>query len=297
MEIEKIGKLPTDKDLEVYLKQGIIPVRFCYPGEGGNKWHKLRRHKSFKISKREFTAFADGLRRIKAIIGDAPINLIHLGPGDGVEIPYVFEQFKPNNNRKYAGVDISEQMINNTVSLNEGCFSNLNALWYLTDIEAEGNLELVCEDVRRQGASRNLLLLTNQGALLSNPTILQNLCKSMSYQDYLFIAVEGDDKRKRKEICSTYDLLLVRNLLSVGLRRAGYNRSGGGFRTVFNEEKSQAEVYFSPKGEKDILCLTSYKPKEHEFRERIKQAGLTVRFMRFYERAHAFAVLCAKERG
>ena len=154
MEIKQIGRVLTDEDLKSYLDQRIIPVRFCYPEEGGNKWHELRQDESYRLGGRELRAFREGLTNIEDIIGKQPINLIHLGPGDGIEIPILFDKFKPNGNGKYAAVDISEQMIYHTARLNESFFSGLNPLWYLTDIEGKDNLELVCEDVKKRGAGK-----------------------------------------------------------------------------------------------------------------------------------------------
>lgn len=295
MEIKKIGKIPTEKDLQEYLQQRIIPVRFCYPGKGGNKWHKLRCNDEYKLGERELTAFNGSLSEIKKIIENKPINLVHLGPGDGVEIPYLFETFKPNGNGRYAGVDISKQMIQNTFQLNKSYFSNIKPLWYLTNIETKENLELICKDVKNEGTERNLILLTNQGVLFSNSETLENVFDSMQKQDYLFITIEGDDANKRDEICATYNLPEVKDLLSIGLKRAEYNPNKGKFKTIFNEEKSRVEVYFKPKYEKEILCLTSYKPKEDEFRNKLNESGFDIEFLKFYKEAHTFAVLCKKK--
>ena len=119
MEIQRIGRIPTDEDLRSYLDKRIIPVRFCYPEEGGNRWHELRQDESYSLGGRELRAFREGLTNIEDIIGKQPINLVHLGPGDGIEIPILFDKFKPNGSGRYAGVDISEQMIYNTARLNE----------------------------------------------------------------------------------------------------------------------------------------------------------------------------------
>lgn len=294
MEIQRIGRIPTNEDLRLYLDERIIPVRFCYPEEGGNKWHKLRQDEAYSLGERELRAFREGLTSIEDILRKQPINLVHLGPGDGIEIPILFDRFKPNCNGKYAGVDISEQMIYNTARLNDPHFSGANPLWYLTDIETKGNLESVCEDIKKKGVNRNLILLTNQGVLFSNPETLQNVYASMRERDYLFITIEGDDPKRRDEILTTYDLREVRDLLSEGLKRAGYISEDGNFRATFNEVESRVEVYFKPENEQDILCLTSYKPKEDEFKQRLSNSGFDIQFFRFYEDVHTFAVLCSK---
>lgn len=296
MKFKKVGKIPSNEDLKKYLQKRSIPIKFCYPQEGGDRWHKLRSNNKYDLGARELTAFKGSLPDIKKDIGEQPVNLVHLGPGDGIEIPILFETFMLKDSGIYAGVDISEQMIYNTVSLNNSYFTNVNQLWYIADIEAESNLELICKDVKKNGTDRNLILLTNQGVLLSNPKTLENLYDSMQEQDYLFITIEGDDKDKRGEICSTYDLPEVRSLLSVGLQRAGYKPDKGRFRTIFNKEKSRVEVYFKPEGEPEISCLISYKPKEDDFIRLLEESGFEIQFLKFYEKVHTFAVLCKKEK-
>ncbi len=295
MEIIKIGEIPQNEDIQKYLKTGTIPMIFCYGGKGGDLWDELVSDKEYALAEREWIAYTNGLVNVKNIVGNEEINILHLGPGNGREIPPLFEILKPIGTAVYAGVDISERMIENTYRLRTDDFSDVRSFWYLTDIETECNLKLVCDDVRNKGAERNLVLLNNQGVLLSNPKTLENISAAMQPQDYLFITTEGDAPERRAEICASYDLQECRELLSLGLKRAGINPAGGAFRTVFNEQKSRAEVYFTQKGERDILCLTSYKPKETEFREKLDSHGLNIDFLEFYPDVHTFAVLCHKK--
>ena len=83
-------------------------------------------------------------------------------------------------------------------------------------------------------------------------------------------------------------------MLSEGLKRADYKAEDGSFRAIFNEAESRVEVYFKPEDEQEILCLTSYKPREDEFRRRLTDSGFDIQYLRFYEDAHTFAVLCKR---
>ena len=294
MNIKKTGIIPTSKDLEKHMEQRVIPIRFCYPDIGGNQWHNIRKDNNYNLGNREVTALKRSLSDIRQLTKDHSTNLVHLGPGDGIEIPYLFETFKPGKNSRYAGIDISRQMLENTATLNEYNFSQIIPLWYLTDIETSENLKQVCKDVKNKGSDRNLILLIGQGVLNSNPKTLENIFQSMESKDYLYITIEGDDPDKRKELCETYDLPAIRDLLHTGLERAGYNSKKGTFKTIFNEEKSRVETYFKPENEKEILCLTSYKPSKSNLTERLKHHGFHVLYSRFYEDIHTFAVLCKK---
>lgn len=295
MNIKKTGEIPTDKDLEKHMEQREIPIRFCYPDAGGHQWHEIRKDNKYGLGNREVTALKRSLSDIRQLTKDHSTNLVHLGPGDGIEIPYIFETFKPGKNRRYAGVDISRQMLINTATLNEYHFSQISPpLWYLTDIETSENLKQVCNDVKNKGSDRNLILLIGQGVLTSNPETLENIFQSMESKDYLYITIEGDAPDKRKELCETYDLPAIKNLLSIGLKRAGYSPEKGTFKTTFNEDKSRIETYFKREDKEDILCLTSYKPSKNNLTERLNHHGFHVLYSRFYEDIHTFAVLCKK---
>ncbi len=294
MEIQRIGSIPDESDLAKYVSEGVIPVRFCYPQIGGDKWHELRRDESYTLGNRELKAFTESLTNVKGTIGNQPINIVHIGPGDGIELPILFRDFRLGKTTRYAGLDISKQMIHNTERLNSELFKDSPPVWYLTDVETPRNLELVCEDIKNKGIKRNLILLTNQGVILSNKRILKIVYDSMTPGDYLFITIEGDSRNKREEILETYKLPAVRSLLQVGLKRAGYNLSNGNFETSFNEAESQAEVFFRTKTGDEVLCLSSYKPTEEEFRKRLEKPGFHIDFLKFYEDVHTFGVLCTK---
>ncbi len=235
------------------------------------------------------------LEPVSKSIGEKPFNLVHLGPGDGIEIPYLFKKFQKRI-AIYAGVDLSEEIIKNTARLNQGLLSQVNDLWYLTDLEAKKSLERVCYDIKQKSPNRNLLVVTGCGTLCSNPEMFRNLHNSLEYDDFLYLTFEGDDFSKRKETFATYDSDSARDLLSVGLEMAGYNPKEGQFRTIFNDDTSRIEVYFKPKDESEILCLASYKPKEEELNTQLNQLGFQIEFLEFYSQVHTFAVLCKRRR-
>ncbi|RLG12595.1 MAG: hypothetical protein DRN71_05930 [Candidatus Nanohalarchaeota archaeon] len=132
-------------------------------------------------------------------LNQVPTNLVHLGPGDGIEIPYLFETFKPGKNTRYAGVDISRQMLINPAALNGYHLSGINPLWYLTDIETSENLKQVCKDVKNKGSDRNLILLIGQGVLNSNPATLENIFQSMDDKDNLCLTSYKPSKNNLAE--------------------------------------------------------------------------------------------------
>lgn len=67
------------------------------------------------------------------------INILEIGPGNGLHINYLFEK---NPNIKYIGIDISELMVQEATELNSEFTKNGKAIFKLTDgeiIEKENN--------------------------------------------------------------------------------------------------------------------------------------------------------------
>jgi len=78
MNIIKIGKLPTSKDLEKHMEQRVIPIRFCYPDIGGNQWHNIRKDNEYNLGNRELTALKRSISDIRQLTKDHPTNVLGL---------------------------------------------------------------------------------------------------------------------------------------------------------------------------------------------------------------------------
>ncbi|MCX6742074.1 MAG: L-histidine N(alpha)-methyltransferase [Candidatus Pacearchaeota archaeon] len=298
IKIKTIGRIPTQEELARITQQTkVMPFRICYAGEGGDTWKVLRQEETYSdksVGNREITTLQRSISEIAKLIGAEPINLIHIGPGEGIEIPVLFERIKPTNKAVYTGVDISKEMLVNTARLQSAQLKGVKPLWYQTDIETEGNLELVAEETRKQGAKRNLVCLLGQGVISSNEKSWENISQCLKSGDFFYLTIEGDDIARRDEICASYDLPFVRGLISIGLRRAGYDTRKGSFKTSFNPKKSRAEVHFTTGYRGDILSLTSYKPTPKNLQKRLIRQGFEIKHLKFYKDLHTFAVLCQK---
>lgn len=294
--IISINKIPDKKELKKHLQENHIPVKFNYIGNGAKKWNLSRKSKKNKLTKRQLSIFKNSLLEIKNHINFNSTNLIHLGTGDGIEIPFFFKIFDPNKKSLYSGIDISKKMIYSAIKSCNKILSKDNSFFYLSDIEKEGNLKLICKDIKTKGADKNIIIGTNEGTLFSNPKIFKIIKDSMNHDDYFFFSLESDCKKKRKEILSTYNLNVCKNLLSVGLKKAGINPKKGNFKTIFNERKSSVEVYFQTNKGKNILCLDSYKPTKENLVNRLSKEGFKIIFFKYYKKANTIAVLCSKKR-
>jgi len=286
-----IGKIPGKKELLEKLVAGAIPIKFCYPDEGGDKWDELRGNKKYFLGDREYKSLIRNLSKIKL---SEPTNILHLGPGNGIEIPAICSAFDFKKHA-YFGVDISQRMIENMI-----CYHNLElanikySLFILADLESKGVLSEICNLAKKKQHQNNLLLITGQGVLCSNPLFLRYVAASLDKNDLAFITIEGDDLQRRKEILQTYNLREVENLLLVGLRRADIG-NGNFLPTLFNEDIHQAEKYFETDSGEKILCLSSYKPSsDRQFEVTLRERGLQAEFIDYFPQSHTYATLCRR---
>lgn len=288
MKIQRIGRMPTKKELLASLARGILPVKFCYPNEGGDRWDELRKNKSYSLGRREYATLVSELRKIKT----SGANVIHLGPGNGIEIPALAEALDFGK-IKYFAVDISKRMLQNTWRYQQSALEKMSGVHFvLSDIEAPGNLEKISEFARKKGNKHNLWLVTGQGVLCSNKSFLNSLACTLKQDDRVFITVEGDDSSRREEILSTYDMFQVESLLKIGLKYAGFAR-GRFLPAHFNESLHRVEKSFVTEDGRIILCLTSYKPSSRQqFIRNLNTGGLIPEFTSYYPETHTYSAFC-----
>ncbi len=283
-----VGTLPQIKELKEAVAGSVIPIKFCYPGEGGDKWNQLRQDTHYTLGEREYSALAHTLSKVNLT---KPTNIIHLGVGNGIEIPALIDHidFSIHN---YFGVDISQRMIANALRYQKTAYAHLGfKRFVLSDIETEGNLQQICDYAKRIGHTRNLLLGLGQGVLCSNPSFFKFVAKSLKEEDYFLLILEGDHLLHRNKILSTYNLNSVHDLLTIGLHRAGILK-GKFLPARFNDDLHQVELYFR-NNKRDILCLTSYKPPSAgQFRETLESASLQVKSITYYPKTNTYSALC-----
>lgn len=289
IETRRIGTIPKNNELQKALARGIIPIKFCYPEEGGDRWDELRQETGYTLGNREYATLIHALSRIGLT---HPTNIIHLGIGNGIEIPVLVRTFDFSTHR-YVGVDISLKMIDNTWRYHSAELKQMCSSYFvLSDIENEGNLEKICDNAKKSGHRRNLLLIMGQGVLLSNPEFFRYVSGCLQKEDYVLITLEGDDKSRRKEILRTYNLKPTHDLLKVGLARAGI-LEGTFLPAQFNEDLHRVELYFRDQKSRDVLCLTSYKPGSfNEFKETLEQRGLNPISIEYLPQTHTYAAIC-----
>ncbi len=298
--IEKVGKRYSNNEIMKALKYKYIPLKFCYLEKGADNWDKLRgkggqhHNVEFELGEREYAGLIQALSRVPVLKN--PINIIHIGIGNGIELPAISSVFDFQKH-SYLGVDISFEMIQNTIRYQKNILKKINQVSFiLSDVEKKGNLLKICKKAKMNGNPVNLLLFTGEGTLLSNFKIFRYIADALDKNDLVLISLEGDRKSQRKKMLATYNLRASIDLFKVGLRKAGITK-GVFLPAKFNEETHRVEVYFETPDKKKILCLTSYKPPSvNQFKETLEHHGLIPLVIEYYQNTQMYGAVCKKDR-
>ena len=213
LQITQIGELPNECELSKDGEAGTIPIKYCYLGKGGDAWDKLRKEdkERYSLGEREYKTL---LQSLKCIYLSEPTNIIHIGPGKGIEIPILSKAFDLQRHR-YVGVDISQRMLENTIRYQKNFFKSMkNPCFILADVECRGTARSVNNFAKETGHPKSLFVVAGQGVLCSNQSFLEYLEDSLDEDDQVLITLEGDYTSKRREIISTYDLPYVERSLN-----------------------------------------------------------------------------------
>lgn len=271
---------------EIVKKKREIPIRFCYIGLA---WHKIATDPKYSLATRELKILEESIKVVSLKI-EKPVNILHLGVGNGVEIPYIVDAIGLSNIQLYSIVDINKSMLKLAKSFALEKYPGLKIKSYLRDIETEG-MKDIAEKLKRKGAKRNLILLIGNGVLFSNPRTIKFIRESMETEDYFFLTLELFKKEKQKEIFDSYMIPTVLDLLSIGIRRAGFKPTYEKFSIKYDPKTSRLKQFFQI-NRKKLLVLASYKPTNiKKIEKRLKKYGLKKEFLIENKKIHSAAGL------
>jgi len=141
------------KELDEFVKKKKeIPIRFCY---AGIVWNKIATDQNYKLATREIGILKKSIKIVSSKI-KKPINILHLGVGNGVEIPYIINAVGLSNIKNYAIVDINKSMLKLAKSFALKKYPKLNIKPYFRDIETTG-IKDIAEELKNNGAKRILI--------------------------------------------------------------------------------------------------------------------------------------------
>jgi len=278
-------------------------LKFAYLHEGADAWDKMRTDADFPVGSREI----DALQAIVSIFGASfdhlnnSINLIHIGSGNGVEIPLFSKIFDLKKEDSYTGVDISHDLL----CLLNNNFGNYlmervgSMLLFQSDVELEGNIRNICDAVRSQHKAVNIVAASGEGTLLSNHVVLRFISEALHPEDYAIFSIDGIDPGEIQKLCSEYDRGLARVFVIHGLHYAkkvgAIDNEEGNFLPAYYDDSLQQIVmpYELSDGTK-IILLRSFKPASEESLSHIfEKNGLKVVHIEKTENS-AYGILCRK---
>ncbi|HEX8763104.1 MAG TPA: L-histidine N(alpha)-methyltransferase [Candidatus Saccharimonadales bacterium] len=89
-----------------------LPLRFSYLGEGATRWDNAITVLSSEKQKALLPNYASILKSLWECIGDSPVNVIDLGPGNGLQAKELIDQLQSKDQlHAYVGADISSKML------------------------------------------------------------------------------------------------------------------------------------------------------------------------------------------
>jgi len=280
-------KKSQQKELNEFVKKRKeIPIRFCYIGMA---WNKIAIDPKYTLAKRELGILKKSVEFISSKT-KKPVNILHLAVGNGVEIPYIVDAIGLKNINIYAIVDINKRMLNLAKSFVLKKYPRLNIKSYFRDIETEG-IKDIANELKRNGAKRNLILLIGNGVLFSNNHVVKFIRESMKSEDKLFLTLELFKKSKQKETFDSYMIPPVINLLSIGVKRAGFKPEHEKFNIEYDSKTLRLKQFFQTNG-KNLLVLSSYKPQNiQKIEKRLKKYGIKKEFLIENKKIHSSAGL------
>jgi len=166
------------------------------------------------------------------------INILEIGPGNGLHIKYLFEK---NPNINYIGIDVSELMVQEATKLNSEFTNNGKAIFELTDSEI----------IERENNSINAIFTVNTLYFWKNPKeYLQELFRVLKIDGQLILGFIPKSTMEKipftKYGFELYDNESVQNLLE----QIGFK---------IDKISSETEEVLSNTGDKKIHTFTVIK--------------------------------------
>ncbi|HLD85326.1 MAG TPA: L-histidine N(alpha)-methyltransferase [archaeon] len=295
---QEMAKRLTKEQLNVLKKyveeKSEIPIRVVYTQE---HWNKIAKDPEYRLAGREIFALKKSIGKIAKKISEKNINIIHLGVGNGFEIPIIIDGLNACNYNiiNYSIVDVNPKMLEIAENKLRQKYSGIKIKKFIVDIETYG-IESIFNDTKKEGADINVVCLLANGVLFSNDELVKKISDNMRDGDYFFLTLELYQEGKDDEIMQPYMIQSVLDLLSNGVKIIGYEPKHGEFSAEIDKDKSMLKVYYSPNSDmtKKFVVLRSYKPTFKQLNERMGKSGFVEVFCEEYSETHTSAGLFKK---
>lgn len=295
--IPKLVKRLTEEQLNV-LKKSVkekreVPIRIVYTQK---YWDEIVKDPSFCLGAREFQALKRSIPEIAKILNNKKANIIHLGIGNGREIPVLVNALKIKNIDVYSMIDINKTMLDISEAKTKKQCAGLKIKKFCKDIETYG-IKDIYQQTKKAGAKINLIVLTGNAVLFSNDELVKDIVKNMDEKDCFLLSLELYQKGKDEEIIKSYLIPSIFDLLANGLKILGHKIKYKYFDAEIDQKKHWLKVYFSPNGDrkKKLLVLHSYKPNIKELTRRMNKFGFKTLLINEHKDIHICIALYKKK--
>ncbi len=294
--------------IEAIERRNEIPHKFAYLNNGAETWDMITKASDYDLGKRELYTIRKFMQLVCEKLKNESFNILHIGSGNGIEIPTIMEILGVQQIAHYALVDISPELLKMAESYGNKHFESLRFLSFIHDI-TKPNISRIAETLRQNGASRNLILLIANGAILSNSSCLNYIRKSMTSEDRLLITLEVYIANREKQILEQYKLPSITTLFTRSLSLIGINDlTPDDLEFIYNKEKSMVEVYFLAKQwlelhahenitfdvplPEKIKIFSSFRPDSNKLKKFLLSKGFKIEFFHYFERESCCGVVC-----
>ena len=191
------------------MQTGELPHKLAYFTTGANAWFDISSDVTYSLGNRELNTLQQFIS--KTFSQERPKrNVYHIGSGNGKEIPEIINTLSPEKIEKYILIDISPELLHAAENICRKKYEKINFSSEICDIIDN---DLSAARIKHSPKDeKNLFLLVANGAILSNPSVLTNIRKSMKADDLLVITLslvfEEEEMKKELQIDSVVNLLV-----------------------------------------------------------------------------------------
>jgi len=282
--------------------------KYSYLGKGAEIWDSISKDYYYNLGERELSTLEKSIKMAGSLLGSGKYNIVHLGSGNGVEIPIIVKSLKRGKIAKYFLVDISRQLLSLAKSFGEAYYKDITFSGFVKDITGKDTSSFI-RGLKQSAREKNLIFLVGNGTLMSYPTVVCNVAESMDYRDRLFITLEVFDSARELEILEQYKLPNIIGLFESSLSvfdisgtvlnqyHFSYDKGIEQIRVYFNiakwesDNKRKCKKFIGPLKEK-VLVFTSYRPTAKHLKEYLIGKGFEIVKFSHFAKEHCCGVLC-----
>jgi len=237
-------------------------------------WDAIVTHPQFDLGYREFHALSRFVPVVARHIQGA-INILHLGVGNGREVPLFTNRFQIGT---YVINDICEPVLRKVAKEARAKYPSIHFEEELADIEQNSAITKLREKLN----GKILIVLAGNAVIFSHRGLDTDINRAMEKDDLFLITVETP----HKHMFDSYTIEPVYRLLERGGLQVNAENT-----KAWYDKTDQCLKIFS----QDKLFLSSYKPTEGQLRKRLKNAGMVDVVFREYKDLHMLAGLFKKD--